>query len=264
MLEYPKETVRGIKAMMKALRVKRAIIGIESNKHDAIEAMQEHAHKENIEVRSLRVKYPQGAEKQLIDSLINRQVPPGMLPMDVGCVVVNVGTAYQVSLAIDKGMPLYERVVTVTGSVNQPANLMIRLGTPLSHVIEHVGGFSEDAAKVISGGPMMGVSQQNLDAPIEKGSSGVLVLSRKAAKAMRETACIRCCKCISACPMGLLPYLIDANSNRNDFAATEKNDVFDCMECGACSYVCPAKRFLVQSIRLAKTELTAQRKREKQ
>ncbi len=264
MLEHPKAIVRGIKAMMKALGVKRAIIGIEANKHDTVDAMREHTYNENIDVQVLKVKYPQGAEKQLIDSLIDRQVPSGKLPMDVGCVVVNTGTAYQVSLAIELGLPLYERVVTVTGSVNQPSNLMIRLGTPLMHVISHVGGFSGDVAKVISGGPMMGVSQQNLEAPIEKGSSGVLVLSNKIAKATSESDCIRCCKCIAVCPMGLQPFLIDAHSNANDFAAADKENAFDCMECGACSYVCPANRYLVQSIRLAKTELTAQRKREKQ
>lgn len=264
MKEHPEATVRGVKAMMKALGVKKAIIGIEANKRDAIIAMQEYTHNENIDVQALKVKYPQGAEKQLIDSLIDRQVPSGKLPMDVGCVVVNAGTAYQVSLAIELGLPLYERVVTVTGSVNQPSNLMIRLGTSLSHVIAHVGGFSGDVAKVISGGPMMGVSQQNLDAPIEKGSSGVLVLSNKIAKATRESDCIRCCKCIFVCPMGLQPFLIDAHSNRNDFEAAGKEKAFDCMECGACSYVCPANRYLVQSIRLAKTELTALRRREKQ
>ncbi|MBT7123143.1 MAG: RnfABCDGE type electron transport complex subunit C, partial [Clostridia bacterium] len=141
MLEYPEEIVRGIKAMMKALNVKKAIIGIEANKRDAIDAILKYTHNENIDVTVLRVKYPQGAEKQLIDSVIDRQVPSGKLPMDVGCVVVNAGTAYQVSLAIEQGLPLYERVVTVTGAVNQPSNLMIRLGTPLSHVISHVGGF---------------------------------------------------------------------------------------------------------------------------
>jgi electron transport complex protein RnfC len=264
MLERPKQIVLGIKAMSRALGVKKAIVGIEVNKLDAIDAIEKYTQNENIEVIPLKVKYPQGAEKQLIDAALGRKVPSGKLPMDVGCVVVNAGTAYQVSLAIEKGLPLFERVVTVTGSVNQPSNLMIRLGTPLAHVISHVGGFSGDVAKVISGGPMMGLSQQNLDAPIEKGSSGVLVLSHKIAKATQESDCIRCCKCIQVCPMGLQPYLIDAHSNRNDFAAAEKENAFDCMECGACSYVCPANRYLVQSIRLAKAQLTAQRKKEKQ
>ena len=261
MLEHPKEVIRGTKAVMKALDIKSAYIAIEDNKKDAIKAIEEAAKNEGIDVKTLKVKYPQGAEKQLIYAVTKRQVPSGKLPMDVGAVVVNVGTAYQISLAVDKGLPLYERVVTVTGSVNQPSNLIIRLGTPISHVISFVGGFSGSVAKIIAGGPMMGITQQNLDAPIVKGSSGILVLDHKMADARAESDCIRCGKCVYVCPMGLEPYLLNAYSEKNDFAAAEKANAFDCMECGCCSYICPANRYLVQSIRLAKAEVIAQRKR---
>ena len=263
MLEHPQEIVRGTMAVMKALDIKNAYIAIEDNKKDAIKVIENAAKNENIDVKTLKVKYPQGAEKQLIYAVTKKQVPSGKLPMDVGAVVVNAGTAYQIALAVDKGMPLYERVVTVTGSVNQPSNLIIRLGTPISHVISQVGGFTGEVAKIIAGGPMMGITQQNLDAPIVKGSSGILVLDHKMANSKEESDCIRCGKCVMVCPMGLEPYLLNAYSEKNDFAAAEKANAFDCMECGCCSYVCPANRYLVQSVRLAKAEVIAQRKREK-
>lgn len=261
MFEHADEVVLGTKAVMKALGVKNAYIAIESNKKNAIDAINKAASKEGIDVKTLKVKYPQGAEKQLIYAVTKRQVPSGKLPMDVGAVVVNAGTAYQISLAVYKGLPLYERVVTVTGCVNQPSNLIIRLGTPVSHVIGHVGGFSCDVEKIISGGPMMGISQQNLEAPVVKGSSGILVLDSRMAKQREESDCIRCGKCVHVCPMGLEPYLLNSLVEKNDFKSAEKENVFDCMECGCCSYICPANRYLVQTIRLAKSEITAQRKK---
>lgn len=262
MLEHSNEVVKGTKAVMKALGVDNAYIAIEDNKKDAIAAIEKAAKNEGIDVKTLKVKYPQGAEKQLIYAVTNRQVPSGKLPMDVGAVVVNAGTAYQISLAVFKGLPLYERVVTVTGCVNRPSNLIVRLGTPVSHVISHVGGFTCEVEKIIAGGPMMGISQQNLDAPIVKGSSGVLVLNHKMAMAREESDCIRCGKCVMVCPMGLEPYLLNAYSEKNDFESAEKEHAFDCMECGCCSYICPANRYLVQSVRLAKAEVIAKRKRE--
>ena len=262
MLEYPARVVGGLKAVMKVLDLQKAYIAIESNKPDAIAAMTEAARGENIDVIALKVKYPQGAEKQLIYAVTKRQVPSGKLPMDVGAVVVNAGTAYQISLAIEDGLPLYERVLTVTGSVNTPSNLIVRLGTPLSHVIAFAGGFSADIEKVLAGGPMMGITQYNLDAPVIKGTSGILALDKRIVHMTQDSPCIRCGQCVTSCPMGLAPYLISAYADKNKFEDAEKNNALDCIECGCCSYICPANRYLVQSIRLAKNEIVANRKKQ--
>lgn len=257
MLEYPDEVVKGLKSVMKVLGVDKAYIAIEDNKRNAIQAVHKAAEREKIDVVTLKVKYPQGAEKQLIYAVTKREVPSGKLPMDVGAVVVNAGTAYQIAQAVNKRLPLYERVLTVTGSVNQPKNLLVRLGTPLSHVIGHVGGLSGKIHKVIAGGPMMGITQQDLDAPVIKGTSGILALEKKMTRPVEDSPCIRCGKCVNICPMGLMPFLISAYAERDDFESAEKANARDCIECGSCSYVCPANRFLVQSIRLAKSEITA-------
>ena len=261
MLEHPGEVVRGLKAIMKVLGVKKAYIAIEDNKRNAISAVDKAAKEEDIDVVTLKVKYPQGAEKQLIYVITKREVPSGKLPMDVGAVVVNAGTARQIALAIDKGMPLYERVVTVTGSVNKPSNLIVRLGTPISHVISYVGGLSGNIEKIISGGPMMGITQYDLDAPVVKGTSGLLALDVGMARSAVQSPCIRCGKCVDVCPMGLLPYLISAHAEKNHFEAAEQVNALDCIECGCCSYICPANRHLVQGIRLAKSEIIKERKR---
>ena len=261
MLEHSGEVVRGLNAVLKALGAKNAWIAIENNKPDAIAIIQDAIAGSDIRVAPLRVKYPQGAEKQLIYAVTGRQVPSGGLPMDVGAVVVNAGTAYQICQAIEKGLPLYERVVTVTGSVAMPSNLLVRIGTPISYVISHVGGFSGKIEKVIAGGPMMGIALHNLDAPVMKGTSGILALDEKSARPVQESACIHCGKCVAACPMGLQPYLISGYSDINRFEDAEKYHALDCMECGCCAYNCPANRHLVQSIRLAKTQiLNARRK----
>ena len=261
MLEHPDDVVFGLKAIMKALCVEKAYIGIEDNKRDAIAAMAEATKDESIDVLTLKAKYPQGAEKQLIYAVTGRQVPSGKLPMDVGAVVVNAGTAYQIAQAIRLGMPLFERVVTVTGSVNTPSNLLVRLGTPISHVIGHVGGLSGQIQKVISGGPMMGITLYSLDAPVMKGTSGILALDENMARPAEQSPCIRCGKCVDICPMGLLPYLISANAEKNRFDEAEKVNALDCIECGSCSYICPANRHLVQAIRLAKSEIVKNRKK---
>ncbi len=261
MLEHPGEVIEGIKAVIKVLGVDNAHIAIEDNKKDAIEAMGKAARNGGgVKVDTLKVKYPQGAEKQLIYAVTKRRVPSGKLPMDVGTVVVNVGTAYQIALALGKGIPLYERVVTVTGSVKEPSNFLVRIGTPISYVIEQAGGFDGDIEKVIAGGPMMGVAQANLEAPVMKGTSGILVLSVAQAQALEESACIYCGRCVDVCPMGLEPYLLNNYSHMNNFEAAEKIHAMDCMECGGCSFICPANRQITQRIRLAKTEITKSRK----
>lgn len=260
MLEYPDEVVRGIKAVVKVLGADNAWIGIENNKPDAIAVMQKAVSGSSINVAPLKVKYPQGAEKQLISAITGRQIPSGGLPMDVGVVVVNAGTAYQICQAIEKGMPLFERVVTVTGSVGMPSNLLVRIGTPVSYVITHAGGLAGTVEKVIAGGPMMGIAMHNIDAPVMKGTSGILVLDDKMARPAEEAACIRCSKCVYVCPIGLQPYLIDAYAEKDRFDDAEKAGVMDCIECGCCAYTCPANRHLVQGMRLAKCEIINKRK----
>lgn len=260
MVEYPGEVVRGLKAVLKALGARNAWIGIENNKPDAIAAMRDAVGHGDIRIAPLKVKYPQGAEKQLINAITGREVPSGGLPMDVGVVVVNAGTAYQICQAVEKGLPLYERVVTVTGSVGQPGNLIVRIGTPISHVIAHTGGLSGKIEKVIAGGPMMGIALHNLDAPVIKGTSGILALDDKTARPLAESACIRCGKCVMVCPIGLQPYLIDAYAEKDRFDEAESLGAMDCIECGCCAYICPANRHLVQGMRLAKCEITNKRK----
>jgi len=263
MLEYPGEVVRGLEAVMKVLDVKQAYIAIEDNKRDAIAAVSKAAQGKNIDVVTMRVKYPQGAEKQLIHAVTKRQIPSGGLPMDVGAVVVNAGSVYQINQAIEKGMPLFERVVTVTGSVNNPSNLLVRLGTPISHVIGFVGGFSGKIEKLIAGGPMMGITQLSLDAPVIKGTSGLLALDTGMVRSTQESVCIRCGKCVAVCPMGLLPYILSDYSEHERFEDADKNHALDCIECGSCAYVCPANRHLVQGIRLAKSQIMLNRKKAK-
>jgi electron transport complex protein RnfC len=260
MLEHPDEVVRGLKAVVKVLGADNAWIGIENNKPDAISAMQKAVSGSNIRVAPLRVKYPQGAEKQLINAITGREIPSGGLPMDVGVVVVNAGTAYQICQTIETGLPLFERVVTVTGSVGTPSNLLVRIGTPISYVIAQAGGLSGQIEKVIAGGPMMGIALHNLDAPVMKGTSGILALDDKMARPMQESACIRCGKCVMVCPIGLQPYLIDAYTENDRFDDAENLGAMDCIECGCCAYTCPANRHLVQGMRLAKCEISNKRK----
>jgi len=260
MLEKADELMVGILIIKKALGVERALIGIENNKPDAIEHLKKvAANYQGIEVHALKVKYPQGGEKQLIKALINREVPSGALPIDVGTVVHNVGTAVAVYEAVQKNKPLVERVVTITGkSLQNTGNFMVRIGTPISKIIDAAGGFPTDTAKVVNGGPMMGKSINNIDAPVTKGTSGVILFPEK--ESMRgevKPSCIRCGKCISACAMGLEPYLFIRLSQRRMFEKLETEKVLDCMECGSCNYVCPANLPLLDYIRLGKGEVNA-------
>ncbi|MBF7097854.1 electron transport complex subunit RsxC [Alkalibacter mobilis] len=259
MRDFPEKIVYGLKAMMKVLGVDKGFIGIEDNKPEAIEAMFKAVdEKDNIEIYSLHTKYPQGSEKQLIAAVTGREVPSGALPMDAGVVVSNVGTALAVSDAIRLGMPLIERVVTVTGSaITDPQTMIVKIGTSVNHLIEACGGFSEPPAKVINGGPMMGIAQFSTDIPVIKATSGILCLNEKDAYVPEPSQCIRCGKCVSVCPVKLLPLYISEYSLRRDFDKCKSYNALDCVECGSCSFICPAKRTLVSSIRVAKREIIA-------
>ena len=255
MLEHAEEIMVGVSILMKAVKVNKAFIGIENNKPDAIKLMTEKAAQyPGIEVVPLQVKYPQGGEKQLIDAVIGRQVPaPPAIPINVGAVVQNVGTAFAVYEAVQKNKPLFERIVTVTGkSVKNPSNFLTRMGTPMSQLIDAAGGLPEDTGKVIGGGPMMGKALVNTEVPICKGSSGVLIMNDKEAARAEAQPCIRCAKCVSVCPMGLEPFLLATLSAHKDWERVEKEDVMSCIECGSCQFTCPSHRYLLDYIRLGK------------
>lgn len=259
MLEKAEETMIGIEILMKTLGAEKALVGIENNKPDAIAKMSEVAKKfNNIEVYPLQVKYPQGAEKQLIKALTGREVPSGKLPIEVGCVVNNVGTAFAVYEAVQKNKPLIERVVTVTGkSVKKPCNLMVRIGTPGNLLIDWAGGIPEDTGKIISGGPMMGKSLNTPEVPVTKGTSGILLMTVKETKRNASSMCIRCAKCINVCPMGLEPFLLQMFVENLRFEDAETNKIMDCIECGSCQYTCPANRELLDFIRVGKSRVGA-------
>jgi electron transport complex protein RnfC len=256
MMERTEELLSGIQLLMKGLGVEKAIIGIENNKPDAIERMKEITKGSSVTVQGLKVKYPQGGEKQLVQALLKREVPSGGLPIDVGVVVFNVGTALAVYEAVMKNRPLIDRVVTVTGkSLEKPSNFVVRIGTPISSLIEKAGGLPEATTKVINGGPMMGKALSTLDVPVVKGSSGILLIDEKDARRKEVKDCIRCTKCVSVCPMGLEPYLLMTLSEKSLFDRMEPEKVMDCIECGCCSYTCPSSRPLLDYIRLGKAEV---------
>ena len=257
MLEKGEEILIGVTILMKALKVDKALIGIENNKTDAINHLTKLATIfPGITVHALKVKYPQGAEKQLIKALINREVPSGRLPLDVGTVVHNVGTAYAVYEAVQKNKPLIERVVTITGkSLSRPGNYFVRIGTPVSWLIEAAGGMPEDTGKIVNGGPLMGKAINNPDVPVVKGTSGVILFPKDESERMEISRCIRCAKCIEACALNLEPYLLMTLSEKGLFERAEHERITDCMECGSCSYTCPAGRPLLDYIRLGKTSV---------
>ncbi|RJQ21238.1 MAG: electron transport complex subunit RsxC [Nitrospiraceae bacterium] len=258
MVERPKEVIEGLKIIMKALGVNEGHVGIEENKPDALAAMKSAASGEsNIKIHSLEIKYPQGAEKMLIKAIKNREVPSKGLPMDVSVVVQNIGTALAIYEAVRYGKPLIERVVTVTGNgIKEPRNMMVRIGTLLSDVIEQCGGLVEGAVKVISGGPMMGFAQWSLDVPVTKGTSGILVLTEIEYVASDEYfPCIRCGRCVDVCPIGLNPSMLSILAEKGFYEEAKQYNLFDCFECGSCAYVCPAKRPMVQFMRLAKSQV---------
>lgn len=255
MLEKGDEIMVGITLLMKALEVTRAVIGIEINKPDAIRHLKDLVKKyKGIEVCPLKVKYPQGGEKQLIKAITGKEVPSGELPISVGAVVNNVGTAFAVYEAVMKNKPLFERVVTVTGkALKSPSNFRVRIGTPVIDLIEAAGGLPDSTGKVISGGPMMGKAITTLNVPVKKGTSGILVMPESEASRAIAQPCIRCGKCISVCPMGLEPYLLMTLSEKKLWERCESSGVMDCIECGSCSYTCPSARPLLDYIRFSKS-----------
>lgn len=254
MLERGEQIAIGIDLVMKALGIQKAIIGIEANKLDAIQHMANIARTHpGQSVQPLKLRYPQGGEKQLIDACIGRQVPSGCLPIEVGAVVDNVATLYAVYEAVQKNKPLISRVMTVTGKdVKNPGNYEVRFGTPLSDVLELAGGVPESTGKIIGGGPMMGRAMQNVDMPCNKRMSGALLMTKADSVRVEPSPCIRCAKCVSACPMGLEPYLLAKLSAAQNWEKMEELQVMDCIDCGCCLFTCPSHRPLLDYIRLGK------------
>lgn len=254
MLEHGEEIIIGINILMKALNINKAIIGIEKNKPDAIQHMQELASRHlGISVQPLKLKYPQGGEKQLIDACIGRQVPSGALPIEVGAVVDNVATIYAVYEAVQKNKPLISRVMTVTGKeVAHAGNYSVRFGTPLADVLAIAGGIPETTGKIIGGGPMMGRAMNNVDMPANKRVSGLLLLPESESVRKEAENCIRCAKCVQACPMGLEPYLLSKQAMLQRWEDMEEHHIMDCIECGCCMFTCPSNRPLLDYVRMGK------------
>lgn len=254
MMEKGEEVLVGVTLLMKAINVQKAIVGVENNKKDAISYLKGlAAGYPGIEIMPLKVQYPQGGEKQLIDAVIRKQVKSGALPISVGAVVQNVGTAFAVYEAVQKNKPLIERVVTVTGKkLPKPSNFLTRIGTTIHTLIEEAGGIPEDTGKVIGGGPMMGKALISPDVPVTKGSSGILLLTKQESVRKPMQNCIRCAKCVDVCPMGLNPTLLMNATEFINWEMAEKNYIVDCIECGSCSYTCPSNRPLLDHIRLGK------------
>lgn len=260
MLEEYETIIQGIRACATILGVKNIILAIEANKPDAVALMSVEAAKYGIQCHQLKVKYPQGSEKQLIYAVTGRKVPPGALPMDVGCVVCNVGTVCAIGRAITQGVPLYERITTVTGKpVVNPGNWRFRVGTPYSEALKLAGGVKYDPVKIISGGPMMGFSVYSLDIPIMKNTSGILLMGADEIMQYEPNPCLRCGACNDNCPMGLMPGILSVQIENERFELAEEWHVGDCIECGCCSFGCPAHRPLVQNMRRAKGVVAAKR-----
>ena len=265
MLEWADKLATGVQICMKALGVTKGFIGIEDNKMDAVKVMEE-AFKDipEVSVEALPTKYPQGAEKMLIKAVTGREVEPGGLPMNVGCVVSNVGTVCAITDAVCHGIPFIERVTTVTGDcIAEPKNLLLRIGTPFQYALDYCGGFSKQPDRVIGGGPMMGLAQYQLDVPITKGASGIVALSPEKCQVGVEDPCIRCGRCVDACPMGLIPSQLSIFSACQAWDKCMEYGVMNCVECGSCVFTCPAKRNIVQYIRNAKSQVKAMQQAEK-
>lgn len=261
MLENPEDLIDGLKIAMKILSLDKGYFGIEANKQDAIKSLQDAlSDTPEISVKVLKTKYPQGGEKQLIKAITGRSVPSGKLPADVGVVVLNIYTVYCIAKAFREGMPPVSRIVTVTGDcVNEPKNIEVRLGVPYSFLFDLAGGFSKEPEKIISGGPMMGLAQFNLDAPVIKTTSSLIALSKAPEIFDKTMPCIRCGKCVDHCPMNLLPLKISQAAISENFDLAEKLHATDCLDCGLCSYICPSNRNPVEFIRRAKKVIIAKK-----
>ena len=259
MLETPDEILNGLAIILQIFGLEEGYIGIENNKPDAIARMKEAAKAftdKKINIVTLKTKYPQGAEKQLINAVSGRKVKPGQLPWQTGCIVSNIDTVASIARAVIHRQPLMQRIVTLGGeALNNPMNYRTRIGTPFSYLVEQSGGLKAEPKKVLMGGPMMGTAVPNLDVPVIKGTSGVLVLDEKKAWLEKETACVRCSKCLYVCPMKLQPNLLDLSARNDDFENLNKLYVMDCIECGSCAYVCPSRRRQVQQIKVAKVKM---------
>lgn len=262
MLEETAKVVHGVRILMRILGVNRAIVGIEANKPDAIDALTAaFAGVEGVTVQACSVKYPQGGEKQLINALTGREVPPPPgLPLDVGCVVQNVGTAVHVAEAVMEGIPFTSRVITLSGTqIVNPGNFRVKVGTMLSDVVAFAGGLKSDVSRVIQGGPMMGVAMADLNVPVVKGTSGFVFLEAGDKGDYEAAACIRCGRCIEACALCLQPVEIAKRIEAGDLEGARALHVMECMECGSCSFACPSNRWLVQLFRIAKGKINERR-----
>jgi electron transport complex protein RnfC len=260
MIEAPEAILAGALLAAKAVGASIVAIGIEDNKPKAVETMKAAASGTPVKVCVVHTKYPQGSEKQMIKALVGKEVPVGGLPMDVGVAVTNVGTAAAVARAVLRGKPLTHRVVCVTGAgIQQPKNLLVPIGIALQELIDYCGGLKPEAARLVAGGPMMGFSFSDLDMPVTKGTSGVTVLTHADVQKAEETACIRCGRCVDACPMKLVPTKLALACRHKDLALAERYHLMACFECGCCAYVCPANLPIVQLVRTGKALLMARR-----
>lgn len=256
MMEHADEIVVGLELLMKAAKVDRGYIGIEINKPDAIDLLLlKTQNKYNIKIVPLKKRYPQGGEKQLVDAVIGRQVPaPPAIPVNVGAIVQNVGTAFAVYQAVMKRKPLFERYTTVTGKkIATPSNFLVRMGTPMSMLIDACGGMPEGDSKLLAGGPMMGKALTTTEVPICKGTNSVTVISDKESKRKSVQPCIRCAKCVSVCPMGLEPFLLATASAMHKWDKVEEEDITSCIECGSCQFTCPSHRPILDNVRMGKS-----------
>lgn len=262
MLEEPERVINGLRAVMRALNVSRGIIAVEDNKPDAIARLREVAkEREGIEIAVLKTKYPQGSEKQIIQSITGREVPQRGLPIDINVIVLNVGTSAAIADAVISGRPMIDRITTVTGRVNKPSNMRFRIGTLLRDAIFACDGFDGEPTKIILGGTMTGACAPNEEISIVKGSGGVVVLNRKEAEAFTESPCIRCGRCVATCPVGLNPYLLKRYCEAGDLKNAESSNIMDCILCGCCTFTCPARRFLTAIFKITKEKIAQSKKR---